>query len=184
LSRSLQLTVSGLAAKMAEESGVTPEEAAAQIWERAKRGEIKLVDPHPPKSFPSYLLSFNSAWYWLVFAGLVTMFASIYLLPQAPPFTWLRVLMGFLVSLYLPGYALIEALYPQRSELEELERLALSVGLSLALTPLTGFVLNYTPWGIRLDPITVAITFLILALGLVAVFRKYQYHVLALQRLE
>lgn len=169
---------------MAEESRVTPEEAAAQIWERAERGEIKLVDPNPPKSFPSYLVSFNSTWYWLVFVVLVTMFASIYLLPQVPPFTWLRVLMGFLVSLYLPGYALIEVLYPQRSELEELERLALSVGLSLALTPLTGFVLNYTPWGIRLDPITVAISFLTLSLGLAAVFRKYQYHMLALQRLE
>jgi uncharacterized membrane protein len=111
------------------------------------------------------------------------MLASIYVLPQVAPFTWVRVLMGFLTSLYLPGYALIEALYPQRAELEELERFALSVGLSLALTPLTGFVLNYTPWGIRLDPITVAITFLTLALGLVAVYRRFQYHLLSLKAL-
>jgi uncharacterized membrane protein len=83
----------------------------------------------------------------------------------------------------LPGYAFIEALYPQRGELEELERFALGVGLSLALTPLVGFVLNYTPWGIRLNPITVAITFLTLTLGLVSVYRKYQYHLLGLELL-
>lgn len=176
-------TVSGLVAKMAEENGLSVEEAAARIWERAEAGEIRLVDPSPPRSFQGYLLSFYSAWFWLVFAALAAMFASIYVLPQVPPFTWVRVLMGFLTSLYLPGFALIEALYPQRAELEELERFALSVGLSLALTPLTGFVLNYTPWGIRLDPITVAITFLTLALGLAAVYRRYQYHVLALRKL-
>jgi uncharacterized membrane protein len=169
---------------MAEENGVSLEEAAAQIWERADRGEIRIVDPDPPRSFPSYLLSLYSAWYWLVGATLGVMLASIYVLPQVPPFTWVRALMGFLTSLYLPGYAFIEALYPQRAELEELERFALSVGLSLALTPLTGFVLNYTPWGIRLDPVTLAITFLTLALGLAAVYRKYQYHMLSLKTLE
>jgi len=36
-------------------------------------------------------------------------------------------------------------LVPTMDELEELERFALGVGLSLALTPLVGFVLNYTP---------------------------------------
>ena len=40
--------------------------------------------------------------------------------------------------LFLPGYALIEALYPKR-ELDELTRFALSIGLSLALVPLTGW---------------------------------------------
>jgi len=179
----MQLTVGGLVHRVAEEEGLTVEEAAARIWERAEAGELRLVDPSPPGSFQGYLLSLYSAWFWLVLAALAAMFASIYILPQVPPFTWVRVLTGFLTSLYLPGYAFIEALYPQRAELEELERFALSVGLSLALTPLTGFVLNYTPWGIRLDPVTAAISFLTVALGLVAVYRRFQYHALSLKTL-
>ena len=177
-------SVNDLAAELAGKEGVSLEEAAAMVWERADRGEILLVDPHPPLSFLGYLLSLYSAWFWLVSVALAVMLASIYVLPQVPPFTWLRVGMGFLTSLYLPGYAFIEALYPQRDELEELERFALGVGLSIALTPLAGFVLNYTPWGIRLDPVTAALTLLTVALGLVAVYRKYLYHMLSLRRLE
>ena len=89
-----------------------------------------------------------------------------------------------LTSLYLPGFTFIEALYPKKDELEELERFALGVGLSLALTPLVGFVLNYTPWGIRLNPITSAISLLTLTFGLVGVIRKYQYNMLALELLK
>ncbi|MHB8987039.1 MAG: DUF1616 domain-containing protein [Eubacteriales bacterium] len=34
-----------------------------------------------------------------------------------------------------------------------IERVALSFGLSIAVVPLVGLILNYTPWGIRLAPI-------------------------------
>jgi uncharacterized membrane protein len=100
---------------------------------------------------------------------------SIYVLPQVPPFSLLRYLTGAISALYLPGASLIEALYPKEDDLEQLERLALSVGLSLALTPLVGFVLNYTPWGIRLDPIFVSLNFLTIALAALAVQRKFVY---------
>ena len=80
--------------------------------------------------------------------------------------------------MFLPGYALIEALYPKR-ELDELTRFALSIGLSLALVPLTGLVLNYTPWGIRLLPVTISIAGLTVVFLVVALYRKHQYYKLA-----
>ncbi|HPC28222.1 MAG TPA: DUF1616 domain-containing protein, partial [Candidatus Methanomethylicus sp.] len=52
---------------------------------------------------------------------------------------------------------------------------ALSIGLSLALVPLTGLVLNYTPWGIRLDPIVVSLSLLTVGLALGAAVRKLGY---------
>lgn len=173
-------TVRSEAVRLAEEKGISPEEAAQELWVKADQGQVRLIDPSPPDSLHGYLLSWYSAWYWLVAAAMALMLATVYALPQVPPITWARALMGFLTSLYLPGYAFIEALYPQKAELEELERHALSVGLSLALTPLTGFVLNYTPWGIRLDPVAAALTLLTLALGMVAVYRKYTYMKLSL----
>ena len=69
--------------------------------------------------------------------------------------------------------SLIEALYPVESELSPLERVALSIGLSLALVPLVGLVLNYTPWGIRLTPILISLTILTVGLLAVASYRKY-----------
>jgi len=40
--------------------------------------------------------------------------------------------------------------------IDGIERVALSFGLSIAIVPLLGLVLNFTPWGIRPVPITVA----------------------------
>ena len=176
-------TINEYIEELAAEQGLSIEEAAKQMYGEVENGVMRLVDPDPPRVFQRFLFSFYSTSFWVVVAAFMVFLSSVYLLPQTPPFRWIRVGLGMLTSLYLPGYAFIEALYPQRGELEELERFALGVGLSLALTPLVGFVLNYTPWGIRLNPITVAITFLTLTLGLVSVYRKYQYHLLGLELL-
>jgi uncharacterized membrane protein len=52
-----------------------------------------------------------------------------------------------------PGYSLIATLFPETKSIDTIERLALSLGLSIAVVALIGFGLNYTPFGIRLDPI-------------------------------
>ena len=66
----------------------------------------------------------------------------------------IRIILGLLFVLFLPGYSLIAALFPKKKDLDTIERLALSFGLSIAITPLIGLLLNYTPFGIRLTPIT------------------------------
>ena len=48
--------------------------------------------------------------------------------------------------LFLPGYALIATLFPRKDDLDGIERIALSFGLSIAITPLLGLALNYTPF--------------------------------------
>jgi Predicted membrane protein len=45
-----------------------------------------------------------------------------------------------------------------RSGIDGIERVALSFGLSIAIVPLIGLVLNFTPFGIRLVPIVVSIS--------------------------
>ena len=86
--------------------------------------------------------------------------------------TPLRILFALPVVLFIPGYALIAALFPGRSEIGNIERLALSFGLSIAVVPLIGLALNYTPWGIRLDPIVISLTLFTAAMMLVAQYRR------------
>jgi uncharacterized membrane protein len=78
-----------------------------------------------------------------------------------------RILMGLPLVLFLPGYALIAILFPRKDDLDGIERIALSFGLSIAITPLLGLALNYTPFGIRLVPIlTILLVFTVsLAIG-------------------
>ena len=45
----------------------------------------------------------------------------------------------------------------QSGSIDGIERIALSFGLSIAITPLIGLVLNFTPFGIRLVPIVLSI---------------------------
>jgi uncharacterized membrane protein len=46
------------------------------------------------------------------------------------------------------GYVALEALFPKDVNLDWIERFALSIGLSLALMPLVGFLLSYASLGV------------------------------------
>lgn len=80
----------------------------------------------------------------------------------------LRIIFGLCLILFFPGYTLLSALFPRKGDLSGIERVALSFGLSIAIVPLVGLILNYTPWGIRLYPILIAITIFILAAAAIA----------------
>ena len=84
----------------------------------------------------------------------------------------LRIILGFACLLFFPGYTLIAALFPQKGNLNLIERTALSFGLSIAVVPLIGLVLNYTPWGIRLNPILVAVAAFIFAAAIIGIIRQ------------
>ena len=86
--------------------------------------------------------------------------------------TFLRILFGVAMVLFIPGYALIAALFPAKGDLDGIERVALSFGLSIAVVPLIGLALNYTPWGIRLDPILASLSIFTLAMTLIAWYRR------------
>ena len=88
--------------------------------------------------------------------------------------SFLRILFGVPLVLFIPGYALIAALFPAAKDLDGIERVALSFGLSIAIVPLTGLALNYAPWGIRLDPIVTSLCILTVGLCLAAQFRRAQ----------
>jgi len=86
--------------------------------------------------------------------------------------SFLRVVFALPMILFIPGYVLIAALFPRREDLNGIERLALSFGLSIAVVPLIGLVLNYTPWGIRLDPIVVSLVIFTTVMLVIAQYRR------------
>jgi len=148
--------------------------ALRKAYEKVSSGELRLVDPQPPKTLVEYALRLDySLWFWavavLVFLTLIVVYAT----STIPQLMVLRYFLGTLYVLYLPGYALIEALYPDERDLKPLERVALSIGLSLAVVPLIGLILNYTPWGIRLAPVITSLAIYTLGISVVALVRKY-----------
>jgi len=58
---------------------------------------------------------------------------------------------GVLVVLVLPGYAVVAALFPADGEIRWIQRLILSIVMSLALVPLAGLVTASLPGGFRVE---------------------------------
>lgn len=105
----------------------------------------------------------------LITCSIIVIPLSVYNAPEP-----LRVILGLPFILFIPGYVLVFALFPTRKTdqgIDTLERLVLSFGLSIAVVPLIGLLLNYTPWGIRLEPILVSLLLFIIGIGLVGIYR-------------
>lgn len=155
---------------------LTRAEVADLVQRLAEQNKVALEDiPPATKSLTEYLrLWERNLWLYVV---LVISFATvlvIYVLPSEFPFVAIRWVLGSVFVLFIPGYVTVEALFPRGRELDSIERFALSVGLSLALVPLVGLLLNYTPWGIRLTPIVISLTILTVGLAVIALARQYR----------
>jgi hypothetical protein len=98
----------------------------------------------------------------------VLLILVIVFFPNAP----VRIILGLPFVLFFTGYVSICALFPRKEELDIIERLAFSTGLSIAITPLIGLVLNYTPFGIRVYSVMFSLFSFILLVSIVAIYRR------------
>jgi uncharacterized membrane protein len=135
-----------------------------------------LLLPEPVRRFPADLTA-------VVVVVLLTVLAvSLPVVRETP----LRILFGLPFVLFVPGYAFVAALFPERGSapdgeedasedrgIDPIERVALAFGLSIAIVPLLGLVLNFTPWGIRLIPIVLTVGGFTVGCAIVAAVRRW-----------
>ena len=140
----------------------------------------------------AYMLSQRMLWYWTtVVVAIVTTIAVFTISDSNYPMVYLRLVLGISFVLFLPGYASIKLLFPtnlpknipfltkdpkdsRNENIDTMEMVTLSTFLSLVITTIVGLVLNYSPWGIRLAPITLSLLALTVAFATVAMVRNYQ----------
>jgi uncharacterized membrane protein len=169
--------VSGVLARV--ETDLSSLDVVRLIQEMNEEGKIVLSKPKREfATFRAYLIDLNSSLqFWLVLLAIILTWLFIYAIPSEFPWIIPRWILGTLFVIFLPGYSFIEALFvnplSKKKEIDEIERFALSIGMSLALVPLVGLLLNYTPWGIRLEPTIFSLSILTLACIIVANYRKF-----------
>lgn len=144
-----------------------------------EKGRIVLKDQLPLSfTLKDFVFSIHAYWYLAIIALAATT-ATLILsnLDRAPIIggilMYARYLFGSVFVLFLPGYSFIKALFPVK-EIDNVERSALSIGMSLAIVAINAIILNYTPWGISTTPITISLLGLTLALSTVAIVREHQ----------
>jgi uncharacterized membrane protein len=151
------------------------------------RRSLRLLLPRPLRRLPADLVAM------LAVTALVNVAVFAPVVRETP----LRVPLGLAFALFVPGYVFVAALFPEagasptldhqedsgetevftdgssRSGIDGIERVALAFGLSIAIVPLVGLVLNFTPWGIRLTPIMVSLSGFTIVATAVAASRRW-----------
>ena len=137
-------------------------------------GKLNFKEHSFPFAAKAYLFSLKAAWYWITMILNFAAIASVFVIPEnAFPIVYVRYLFGSIFVLCLPGFCLIKALFPQK-ELDGIERAALSVGVSLIIVPLVGFLLNFTSWGITIITLTLSLIALTATFATVAFLREHK----------
>jgi len=145
-----------------------------------------------PESVTEYVFSLRGEWYWIVlFLSILTAFFVFAIPDNLVPQIYARSVLGIAFVIYFPGYTIIKALYPISVPLElhsimldNIERIALSLGLSLAVSPMVGLILYYTPWGLNLALSTLSLLTVTAIFSTLAIWREYHARrVLFLRRL-
>lgn len=172
--------------KLAKEKlSLTDDEALKYVIRLLDEGKIALREPPKPSpnSLSAYVRSSEAYWFWATLILAVATVIAVFVIPEsAYPIVYIRYVLGSIFVLWLPGYTLIKVLFPSGviskqdspENLDMVARAALSIGMSLALVPIVGLLLNYTPWGIRLTPITLSLLALTIILAVIALIREYQ----------
>ena len=133
-----------------------------------------------PQTFQAYILSGKVAWYWTSIAFAIATTLIVFIISDtAYPLEYFRITIGLLYVLFIPGYVFIKMIFPSNlpiktksGNMDTVERISLSIGMSLALLPLVGLMLNFTPWGVRLIPITLSLLALTIVFATAAILTR------------
>jgi uncharacterized membrane protein len=163
-----------------EKISILEPEIIEQIIQLQNQGKISLKDlPMPaPQKLSTMLKTKEAYWYWITLILATTTTVIIFTIPEnAYPIVYIRYVLGTIFIIWLPGYSLTKALFPKEKSSKSLnstERITLSITMSLALASILGFLLNYTPWGIRLTPIVLGSLALTIVFATAGIIREYQ----------
>jgi hypothetical protein len=131
--------------------------------------------------FTAYIFSKGAYWFWVIAPLTIITALMVLLVPSnAFPARYPVVVLGIIFVLFMPGYAFTRLFFPSRDsflagdKISITERLGLCLALSLALVAAVGFILNLSPLGIGLIPITITLLGFGLILLTVALYRDYR----------
>jgi uncharacterized membrane protein len=177
-------TTKQLVALMQERHAVSPEQTINLLVELENEDRLHFTrqELFAPTSAKEYIFSKKAAWYLVTIGLAVVTTTAVFTIPgNDVPLVYLRSSLSIIFVVFLPGFTLIKALFPAKVpiktssvNMDTIERVVLSFVMSLALSSIVGLILNYTPWGIRLAPITLSLLALTAIFATAAILGEYQ----------
>lgn len=126
-----------------------------------------------------FFLKIRKSWFsFTILFALLAVISSFLIPEEMYPLVLLRFFLGSIFIIFLPGFAFIKAIYPNKKSFNNsvekigfFDLLALSICMSLILTALVGLLLNNTPWGVNLTPVVLSLFLITIVFS---IFAKYQ----------
>ncbi|MGD0451413.1 MAG: DUF1616 domain-containing protein [Candidatus Bathyarchaeia archaeon] len=176
-------TAKQLIALMQQNHAITPEETSNLLIELENENRLRFTrhELSKPSSAREYIFSKQATWYWttILLATVITI-AVFTITGDSVPLVFFRYSLGIIFVLFLPGFTLVKVLFPAKIPLKTslestdmIERVALSFGMSLALVPIVGLILNFTPWGIKLTTIILSLIALTVVFATASILREH-----------
>ncbi|MEM2894157.1 MAG: DUF1616 domain-containing protein [Candidatus Bathyarchaeia archaeon] len=114
----------------------------------------------------------SHTWFLLLIFFIIFTTTTIYLAPQTQCCIYLRYISASIIPIFLLGFAFIQMLFAEEGCLDHVDKAVLSLGTSLALTPLVTLILNYTPYGVNQNSVFASLTLLTILFAVGALIRK------------
>ena len=139
--KTLKETIEGIT----REKGISRVDAIEMIYNELEFNQFMLIDVNPPKNFLRYFLSSYNISFWVTIIYLSLTFYSINALPQVYPYLHLRHGCTILLTLFIPGFLIMDIITPSNLQEETLLKIGLGVILSFLLVSIVEYmVMSYT----------------------------------------
>jgi hypothetical protein len=149
------------------------EDLRVEIKKLMDNGFVESVEPILTE-FGEYLRSWRYGFrLWAFLGATIFVFPIVEFLQASFPLAVVRWAAATFLVLFAPGFALVWVLFPSRWRMSGLNRLALTIAMSLFMVPAIGLVLNYTPVEIEPQPIAAILTLLTIGLLFVGAYREF-----------
>ncbi len=152
LSEEKPKTVRELVKRAIDSTGKSKDEIYGLIQDMEKEKIIRLGSPRIerilPESITSYLFKphYFSIEFWIIVFLTLIFFPIIILIPPDSSFLFLRVIIGTLYGILIPGWVITNIFFPKLYEtIDQTERVLISIGINIGILIFTGLVLN-TVW--------------------------------------
>ncbi|MGC9079660.1 MAG: DUF1616 domain-containing protein [Nanopusillaceae archaeon] len=146
---------------------VNKKDVSKSIYKLREQRKISLIKKG---NYINYFFSVENSWYLFSISIMIISFISSLFLNDK-----FILIKGILVSpllFFYPGYGIVELAYP-KSEWNDLEKVALSIGLSLASLAIIGYILNFTYAGLNVKSVSLSLLIFSIVLLILSNFRKF-----------
>lgn len=167
-------TIDQLLKLVADEYTIDKDEIMNAILQLKKQNRLNFEGSPKQYSSKRWFFSSHAVWFYLVnIFAILSAALLLVVFEQDVSGEYLRAGIIAAFVLYVPGYSLAKALFAEK-ELGAIERVGLSIVLSVSLLLGVAFILNYTEWGIRVTPITISLLVATIAFSAVGLIRQYK----------